>query len=82
MGIELDLDDVAATSPLAMRELAELRADAVILEDVARVIDLHLKTSLENMEKYRADQNYWNGRRDSLAYLRNMLGKLEKGNES
>lgn len=27
MSKELDLDDVAATSPLAMRELAALRAD-------------------------------------------------------
>ena len=30
MGAELDLDEVAATSPLAMRELAELR-DALVL---------------------------------------------------
>lgn len=47
MGTELDLDDVAATSPRAARELAELRAEnARLVAEIER-----LRTALENQRR-------------------------------
>jgi hypothetical protein len=37
MGTQLDLDDVAATSPLAQRELAELRQERDALQQAAAI---------------------------------------------
>jgi hypothetical protein len=37
MGTQLDLDDVAATSPLAQRELAELRRERDALQQAAAI---------------------------------------------
>lgn len=50
MGAELDLDDVAATSPLAMRELADLRAEVGRLKNDTQKIESVLEARAEAAE--------------------------------
>lgn len=68
MGAELDLDDVAATSPLAQRELAELRADLA-----------HARADIERLSVDLAEaQREIERQRFSVEWTRSRLDRLQK----
>lgn len=61
MSAELDLDDVAATSPLAARELAELRADRdrySDMLDISQGVVRELRARIAELERQLATGDY------------------------
>jgi Skp family chaperone for outer membrane proteins len=66
MGSQLDLDDVAATSPLAMQELAQLRAE----------VERQEKVKFEYVELYKAEQSAVAKLRAEVEALREALERI------